>query len=113
MGSSGRWRLPHAKRTALRPTQPLGSAEVVHPFHPLRGQRFVVLKVRTVSGVETLSLRHTDLGSFAMPREWTDWALPGSQVCSGDERLLVDAFGLVALAELIVSLAAGNFEVDR
>ena len=29
----------------------MGSAEVTHPFHPRRGQRFVVLKVRQVSGV--------------------------------------------------------------
>jgi hypothetical protein len=29
---------------------------------------------RRVAGVETLSLRHHDLGSFAMAREWTDWA---------------------------------------
>src|SRR6266481_9850125 len=65
-------------RTTLRSRQPLGSAEVTHPFHPLRGHRFVVLKVRRVSGVETLSLRHADLGSFAMPREWTDWAPPGA-----------------------------------
>ena len=91
----------------------MGSAEVIHPFHPLRGQRFVVLKIRTVSGIETLSLRHTDLGSFAMPREWTDWARPGAKVCSGDRRLLVDAFGLVALAELVVSFTADDFEVDR
>jgi hypothetical protein len=91
----------------------LGSAAVTHPFHPLRGQRFVVLKVRTVSGVETLSLRHTDLGSFAMPREWTDWARPGTQACSDNKRLLVDAFGLVALAELVAFLALDDFEVDR
>jgi hypothetical protein len=32
-----------------------------------------ILKVRRVSGVETLSLRHVELGSFAVPREWTDW----------------------------------------
>src|SRR5690349_11823198 len=53
----------HAKRTALRFNRTLGSAEVVHPFHPLRGQRFLVLKVRTVSGLETLSLRDADRGS--------------------------------------------------
>src|ERR1700730_52877 len=64
------WGSPQSHRTALRLRQPLGSAEVTHPFHPLRGHRFVVLKVRRVSGVETLSLRHADLGSFAMPREW-------------------------------------------
>ena len=79
----------------------------------MRGQRFVVLKVRTVSGVETLSLRHTDLGSFAMPQDWTDWAPPGSQARAGDERLLIDAFGLIALAELLTSFRSGDFEVDR
>jgi hypothetical protein len=91
----------------------LGSAEVVHPFHPLRGQRFVVLKVRTVSGVETLSLRHTDLGSFAMPRDWTDWAPPGSQERSGGSRLLVDALGLIALVELLAALRFGDFRLDQ
>jgi hypothetical protein len=91
----------------------LGSAEVVHPFHPLRGQRFVVLKVRRVSGVETLSLRHPDLGSFAMPREWTDWAPPGEQPSTGATPLLIDAFGLTALGELIASIAQGQIEVDR
>jgi hypothetical protein len=81
----------------------LGSAEIVHPFHPLRGQRFAVLKVRTVAGVETLSLRHQELGSMAVPREWTNWAPPGSQVCSGDQQLLADAWSLIALAELFAS----------
>jgi hypothetical protein len=82
----------------------LGSAEVVHPFHPLRGRRFDVLKIRRISGVETLSVRDSDLGSFAMPREWTDWAPPGGQACASGAPLVIDAFGLVAVAELIASL---------
>jgi len=87
----------------------LGSAEVTHPFHPLRGHRFVVLKVRRVSGVETLSLRHADLGSFAMPREWTDWAAPGAQaVLTGVQPLPIDALGLLALAELVTSLSRND-----
>ena len=70
--------------------QPLGSAEVTHPFHPRRGQRFVVLKVRRVSGVETLSLRHVELGSFAVPREWTDWAPLDAQAApTGGQPLLI------------------------
>jgi hypothetical protein len=86
----------------------LGSAEITHPFHPLRGQQFVVLKVRKVSGVETLSLRHPKTGSFAVPRDWTDWAPPGahSQSIKGLQPLLIDALGLLALAELIVVLKA-------
>jgi Family of unknown function (DUF5372) len=83
----------------------LGSAEITHPFHPLRGQRFAVLKVRTVSGVETLSLRQAELGSFAVAREWTDWAPPGAQAVPSDGKaLLIDASGLLALDQLVASL---------
>jgi hypothetical protein len=91
----------------------LGSAEIVHPFHPLRGQQFAVLKVRKVSGAETLSLHHKELGSMAVPREWTSWGPPGSQACAGEERLLIDAWGLIALVELVVALREGDFHVDR
>jgi Family of unknown function (DUF5372) len=113
MAGNDRSALARPRRTAQRSNQPLGSAEVAHPFHPLRGQRFVVLKVRRISGVETLSLRHPDLGSFAMPREWTNWAPPGEQTSAGAVPLLIDAFGLTALAELMASIAQGQFEVDR
>ena len=47
---------------------------VIHPFHPLRNQRFEVLKQRRVAGVETLIIRHAELGSRAIARAWTDWA---------------------------------------
>ena len=112
-GVSARSRLPHTRRTALLANQPLGSAEVTHPFHPLRGQRFVVLKVRRVSGVETLSLRHVELGSFAVPREWTEWAPLDAQAApTGGQPLLIDAFGLSALTEF-VTLLTGNGGLDR
>ena len=93
-------------RTALRPGQTLGSAEITHPFHPLRGQRFVVLKIRRISGVETLSLRHALMGSFAVRRDWTDWAPPGtpSESTDADTQLLIDAAGLLALADLVLSM---------
>jgi hypothetical protein len=84
----------------------LGSAEITHPFHPLRGHQFVVLKIRKVSGVETLSLRHAERGSFAVPREWTDWAPPGtpSEPINGQQPLLFDVTGALALSELVCSL---------
>jgi hypothetical protein len=68
MGRSGRTALVHKSH--------LGSAEIYHPFHPLRGQRFEVLKERRVSGVDTLILRILERGTFSVPREWTDWACP-------------------------------------
>jgi hypothetical protein len=92
-------------QTALRARQPLGSTEITHPFHPHRGHRFVVLKVRRVSGVETLSLRQDEFGSFAVPREWTDWAPPDAQITpDGSKPLLIDACGLLALTEVVTSL---------
>jgi hypothetical protein len=74
----------------------LGSAEITHPFHPLRGKKFVVLKLRTVSGVATLSVRHPELGSFAIPKDWTDWSAP-----SASQPLLIDALGLAELAAIV------------
>lgn len=73
----------------------------------------MVLKVRRVSGVETLSLRHTELGSFAMAREWTDWAPPDAPAVELGPALMVDAFGLAALAALLLSLAQDSSGVDR
>ena len=64
------------EQTALVPHSPLGWAEISHPFHPLRGRRFEVLKKRRVAGVDTLILRELERGTFSVPREWTDWADP-------------------------------------
>jgi hypothetical protein len=83
----------------------LGSAEVTHPFHPLRGQKFVVLKLRTVSGVRTLSVRHPDLGSFAIPEDWTDWSACASP---SSQSLMLDAFGLAELAAIVESISHGS-----
>jgi Family of unknown function (DUF5372) len=91
----------------------LGSAEVTHPFHPLRGQHFVVLKVRTVSGIETLSLRHAELGSFGMAREWTDWAPPGALSLAIGEALIVDVVGLIELAKVVQLIGEDSSGVDR
>jgi hypothetical protein len=84
----------------------LGSAEVTHPFHPLRGQKFVVLKLRTISAVPTLSVRHPDLGSFAIPAEWTDWS-PGTTPPL-PQSLAIDAFGLAELAAIVESISHGT-----
>ena len=54
----------------------MGWAEIRHPFHPLRGQRFQVLKARRIAGIDTLLLRELDRGTFSIAREWTDWADP-------------------------------------
>jgi Family of unknown function (DUF5372) len=54
----------------------LGSAIITHPYHPLRGRQFAVLKLRKVGDVQTLSLRASSGESLAVPLEWTDRGEP-------------------------------------
>ena len=77
----------------------MGWVEITHPFHPLRGRRFRILKTRRVSGVETLIVEGTPLGTCAVAREWTDMAHPNAHDGPTPSFLRFDC--LVALAELI------------
>jgi Family of unknown function (DUF5372) len=90
----------------------LGWAEIRHPFHPLRGQRFEVLKKRRVAGVDTLILRECKRGSFNIVRDWTDWADP-----SGYDSLSLppgrfEAESLCELATLVEQLIERNKKVE-
>ena len=99
---NGNWASRRSARTAPERNSHLGWAEIRHPFHPLRGQRFQVLKARRIAGIDTLLLRELDRGSFSIAREWTDWADP-SPYCSLElppRRLDADSlFELAALLE--------------
>jgi hypothetical protein len=84
----------------------LGWAEICHPYHPLKGQRFPVLKTRRVGGVDTLLLRHVERGSFSIAREWTDWGAPSDQDGCNATVCRFDLGKLLELIELIDQLAA-------
>jgi len=43
----------------------LGWALITHPFHPLKGQRFAILKIRNIGGREVLSLYEALLAAHA------------------------------------------------
>jgi len=79
----------------------LGWAEIRHPFHPLRGQRFEVLKKRRVAGGDTLILRELERGSFSIAREWTDWADPLLSDSLGFPPQRLDARSLLELVTLL------------
>jgi hypothetical protein len=79
----------------------LGWAEIRHPFHPLRGQRFEVLKKRRAAGVDTLILRELERGSFSVAREWTDWADPTLSDSLGLSPQRLDAQSLLELVALL------------
>jgi hypothetical protein len=86
------------------PHSPLGWAEISHPFHPLRGRQFEVLKKRRVAGVDTLILRELERGTVSVPREWTDWADPSAYdpLTLPPHRLAADClFELVALLDAL------------
>ena len=95
-----------SEQTALVPSSPWGWAEIVHPFHPLRGGRFEVLKKRRIAGVDTLILRELERGTLSIPREWTDWAdpTPYDALTRPPHRLAAEClFELVALLEALAA----------
>ena len=51
-----------------------GFVEITHPFHPLKGKKFKLLRSKVVSGQELFSLQGTSYGTFSIPRSWTDKA---------------------------------------
>jgi len=79
----------------------LGWAEIRHPFHPLRGQHFEVLKKRRIAGVDTLILRELKRGSFSVAREWTDWADPPTADSLGFPPRRLDPESLLELVVLV------------
>jgi hypothetical protein len=91
----------------------LGWAEVRHPFHPLKGQRFPVLKTRRVGGAETLILREPTRGSIAVRREWTDWDVAtASEPAMPPGQLAFES--LLELAKLVDDLRhPAPVEIDR
>ena len=91
--------------TALPPSELSEWAEIRHPFHPRKGERFAVLKRRRVGGVDTLILRDAEHGSFAVAREWTDLAAPGAWERADDSTGRLDLHSLCDLVSLIELLA--------
>ena len=91
-------------QTALEHSEHLGWAEIRHPYHPLRGQRFPVLKKRRIAATDTLILRGLDCGTFSVAREWTDWADPSAGDSLKLPRGRLDAESLLALVTLLEQL---------
>jgi hypothetical protein len=67
----------------------------------MRGERFRVLKLRRVSGVDTLVLEGSCLGTFSVPRAWTDQALPAPHIFLGQEGCLLEFESLMGLNALL------------
>jgi hypothetical protein len=79
----------------------LGWATVIHPFHPLLGKSFLVLKLRKVGGREVLSLFDEHTGTVALPREWTDQAPPSPYASVLEQAPVLHVACLLKLQELV------------
>ena len=97
-------RTGQSARTAHQHSEPFGWVEIQHPFHPLRGQSFPVLKKRRLAGVDTLILQGLEHGTFCVAREWTTWADPSFEISA--RRLSISS--LLELVELIEHLSLGS-----
>lgn len=58
-----------SKQKALNHNKDLGHATILHPYHPLYGQSFPILKARKVNGIRRYSLQSGD-DVFAVPETW-------------------------------------------
>jgi len=51
-------------------------------------------------------VRHSELGSFAIPEDWTDWSAATAPLTSRSPML--DAFGLAELAAMVECLVSNS-----
>ena len=57
------------QQKALDHSKDLGTATILHPYHPLYGQSFPILKIRKVDGQRRYSLR-SENDIFSVPESW-------------------------------------------
>src|SRR5271157_4164655 len=88
-------------RTTLASNPSLGWALITHPFHPLKGQRFAILKIRKVAGREVFSLYDEQRGSLRIPRDWTDQAVLSADAGLIEPAPILDARCLLKLHDLV------------
>ena len=82
----------------------LGWALITHPFHPLKGQRYAILKIRKIAGREVFSLYDEKKGSLPIPRDWTDQAVLSADVGLIEPAPILDARCLLKLHDLVQAI---------
>ena len=65
----GRWVSRQSPRIAQLLNEDLGTATITHPFHPLNGKTFTILKIRRNPTGRSVSLL-TDDDIFCVPESW-------------------------------------------
>lgn len=77
----------------------LGSLTITHPYHPLKGQNYDILKIKKINGVRHYSL---DVGDdvVCVPESWTDRHIV-QQMDADDTLLPFNTYDLMELARLL------------
>lgn len=89
----------------------MGWAEIIHPYHPLNGQKFRILKIRKIAGEDILSLKGSSTGTFGIPRNWTDQSDP--HMFADDPLLILSYPYLVKLCELVALINHVKQDLDK
>ena len=69
MAASGSSECPQSARIAQILNKDFGTATITHPFHPLHGETFPILKIRKCPHGRFVSL-HADDDVFCVPESW-------------------------------------------
>jgi hypothetical protein len=81
----------------------LGFVTIIHPHHPLRGQRCAVVRVRRGTPPDVI-LRLPDGSHAAIALSWTDYSTAAPPGQSNTEYPLLDLPGLRQAAQLIARM---------
>ena len=86
---------------------------VTHPFHPLAGRELEFVKRRHNWRADRVYVRDVTGGLLSLPAEWTDAVPEDPFVVVAGGRAPFHLAGLVALSELVASLAAAGRARDH
>ena len=86
----------------------MGWAKIVHPFHPLTGQKFEILKKKRMAGEDIFSLRGIS-GVFSILKSWTDHF---NEVPTPFDTILSSTC-LLKLSELVAAINSENTSIDK
>ena len=81
---------------------------MTHPFHPLAGRELEFVKRRHNWRADRVYVRDVAGGLLSLPAEWTDAVPQDPFVVVAGGRAPFHLAGLVALSELVASLAAAR-----
>ena len=81
----------------------MGFVTIIHPHHPLRGQRCEVVRVRRGTRPDVI-LRLPDGSRAAIALSWTDYSTAAPPVQSNAEYPLLELTGLRQAAQLIARM---------